>query len=170
MSDNAVSYSLATDGIPDLEDLWEMAKEKYGTTPQDKKPENHNKQTGKNKMKKIRNKKIRNLIVVYIILIIVELFFFVPYHSIQIFRTNQNVPHTEIIGNGYTTMSNIARDYVYFYGNDSTSRMGKIVNTPQLFMNVSITTIVAAAIYVLFLNEKKKTTETQYSIFDIAEE
>ena len=33
-----IDYSLATDGIPDLEDLWNDAKERYGTIPKGEKP------------------------------------------------------------------------------------------------------------------------------------
>ena len=99
-------------------------------------------------MKKLKNKKIHILIVIYVILIIVELFFFVPYHWIQVFRSEQNVPHSVIIGSGYTTMADISSDNAYLWkvhdAND-----GKKVNTPQLLINVSITTVVAIAIYLL---------------------
>lgn len=111
-------------------------------------------------MKPFRMGKTHILIMVYIILIVTELFFFVPYHSIQIFRTNQNVPHTEIIGSGYSTMENITSYSVNFSKNKYTSDIGKIVNTSQLFMNVSITTVLAVAIYFL-LQKKEEVSKTQ---------
>lgn len=43
----------------------------------------------------------------YILLLIIELFFYVPYEKIEMFRSDQNVPHTEIIGNGYTSLYEI---------------------------------------------------------------
>ena len=101
---------------------------------------------------KFTNKHI--LIAVYIVLVIIELFFCVPYHNIQIFKSKQNVPHTEIIGSGYTTMANITNDDAYVKKNENTNS-GKRVDTSQLFVNVSITTGLAVAIYFLFFHENK---------------
>ena len=106
-------------------------------------------------MKKIKINKTYILVAVYVTLIIIELFFCVPYHRIQIFRTNQNVPHTEIVGSGYATMFEISDDDARIVSRNSNT--GKIVNTPQLLMNVSITTALAVAIY--FLLQKKETIE-----------
>lgn len=38
LDQNDVSYSLATDGIPDFDDLWDIAIKKYGTIPAGEKP------------------------------------------------------------------------------------------------------------------------------------
>ena len=38
LEDDTILYSLATDGIPDLDDLWDIAIEKYGTIPKGEKP------------------------------------------------------------------------------------------------------------------------------------
>ena len=114
-------------------------------------------------MKKIKIKKTHILIAAYIILIVTELFFCVPYHRIQIFRTKQNVPHTEIIGSGYTTMAEIENSYTYISGK-YTSDVGKRVNTPQMFMNVSITTALAVAIYFLM---KKNDEVKELPILDV---
>ena len=107
-------------------------------------------------MKKIRIEKTHILVAAYIVLIVTELFFYVPYNNIQIFKTGQNVPHTEIVGSGYATMANISYDNAYIQNNERTST-GKIVNTSQLFMNVSVTTVLAIAIYFLLQkNEEVK--------------
>ena len=106
-------------------------------------------------MDKIKNKKTHILVAVYIVFVIIELFFYVPYHNIQVFTSNQNVPHTEIIGSGYATMTDISYDKAYVK-NIRSSKTGKRLDTSQLFMNVSITTVVAVAVYFLFLNEKNK--------------
>ena len=103
-------------------------------------------------------KKMRILIAVYAILIVTELFFCVPYHEIQIFRTKNNVSRTEIIGSGYATMDDIKWDYAYISSNRYTSEPGKIVDTPQLLINVSITTFLAVAIYFLLRQQKPKQT------------
>lgn len=84
------------------------------------------------------------------------MFFCVPYHKIQVFVSSQNVPHTEIIGSGYATIFEISDDDARFRGYDY-SNTGKKVNTPQLFMNVSITTALAIAIF--FFLQKKETIE-----------
>lgn len=94
-------------------------------------------------------KKTHILIAVYAIIIIAELFFYVPYNKIQIFRTKNNVPHTETIGSGYTSMADIEDNNANFQEKAYTSSEGKIVNTSQLAINVSATTIVAVAIYFL---------------------
>lgn len=154
MPNDNICYSLATDGVPDLEDLWAEAKRKYGTIPNGEKPENNNKQTGENKVKKNRLKTTYIIVAVYIILIMFESIFCVPYHRIQIFRSNQNVPHTEIVGSGYATIYEIESSRGYM-SNSDTSSIGKIVNTPQLFMNVSITTFLAVAMYFILQNNEK---------------
>lgn len=106
-------------------------------------------------VEKLKFAKSHILIAIYAVLIIIELFFYVPYHNIQIFKSKQNVPHTEIIGSGYTTMANITNDDAYVKKNENTNS-GKRVDTSQLFVNVSITTGLAVAIYFLFFHENKK--------------
>lgn len=106
-------------------------------------------------MKKNRIGKTHILIAAYIILIITELFFCVPYHNIQVFKSSQNVPHTEIIGSGYSTIFDISDNDAFIYEHENTSS-GKRVNTPQTFINVSVTTLLTVTIYFLFLHKKKK--------------
>ena len=149
MSKDNTRYSLATDGIPDLEDLWEDAIERYGTITKGEKTNHHKSpQKGENRMDKIKDKKLHILIAVYAFFIIAELFFYVPYHNIQMFVSRENVPHTEIIGSGYTTMDNITIDKAYVKKTFD-SDTGKIVNTSQLFLNVTITTVLAISVYFL---------------------
>lgn len=106
-------------------------------------------------MDKIKIYKKHILIAVYVILIIIELFFYVPYHNIQVFKSKQNVPHTEIMGSGYSTMSEISKDNAYIKNNENTNS-GKRVDTSQVFINVSITTGLAVVVYFLFLHENKQ--------------
>lgn len=108
-------------------------------------------------------KKTHILIAIYIVLIVVELFFYVPYNNIEIFVSQQNVPHTEIIGSGYSTMDDISRDNACINEKETSNKKklisatGKVVNTSQLFMNVSITTVLAIALYfILQKNEAVK--------------
>ena len=107
-------------------------------------------------MKNLRIKKTNILITVYIVLIIIELFFCVPYHNIQIFRSQQYVPHTVIVGSGYASMTDIKNDKACT--NEKTpfapSEIGKTVNTPQIFLNVSITTVLAIVAYFLMQKEE----------------
>lgn len=100
-------------------------------------------------------------IAVYVVLIIIELFFYVPYNNIQIFKSKQNVPHTEIIGSGYSTMADISKDDAYLQKQTAT---GKIVNTQQLFINVSITTIAFVAVYLIFLKSEKDKAQSEPQI------
>ena len=115
-------------------------------------------------MKKIKMNKTHILVAVYVALIIIELFFFVPYHSIQIFRTQQYTPYIEIVGSGYASMEHINRNEVDSWKNGYTSNVGKRVNTPQLFINVSITTVLAIAIY--FIQHKKEKVK-QLPLLDV---
>ena len=159
MQNNNICYSLDTDGVLDLEDLWSDAIDNYGTIPKGEKQEkepNKPPQKGENETKKNRFKRTHILVAVYVAFIILELFFCVPYHKIQIFVSSQSVPHTEIVGSGYTTMLDISNDDARFRSNDYPN-IGKKVNTPQLFMNVSTTTFLVVAIY--FLLQKKETIE-----------
>ena len=114
-------------------------------------------------MKKTKSKKTHILVAVYIALIIIELFFCVPYHRIQTFVSVQNVPHTEVVGSGYTTMLEISNDDARYKG-EHYSNTGKKVDTPQLFMNVSITTVLAIAIYLI---QHKKEKVKKLPVLDI---
>ena len=105
-------------------------------------------------MKKSEFKKTHILVAVYVFFLIIELFFYVPYHNIQMFVSRENVPHTEIIGSGYTTMDDITTDNAYVK-NRLSSETGKMVNTPQLFLNVSITTVLAIVVYCLLQKDEK---------------
>ena len=162
--ENNVRFSLATDGIPDLEDLWNGAIEEYGTIPKGEIPKGEMQKTSNKpsyivyaKTEKSKVKKTHILIVmVYVVLIITELFFYVPYHNIQLFVSRENVPHAEIVGSGYASMDDINYDKAYIRTDENISS-GKIVNTSQLLANVSITTIVAIALcFLLRKNEKIK--------------
>lgn len=158
MQNNNICYSFDTDGVPDLNDLWDFAIKEYGTIPKGEKQEkepNKPPQKGENETKKNRFKRTHILVAIYVAFIILELFFCVPYHKIQVFASSQNVPHTEIVGSGYATMYEISDDDARIVSRNSNT--GKIVNTPQLFMNVSITTFLVVAIY--FLLQKKETIE-----------
>ena len=106
------------------------------------------------KMKKNTSKKPYILIAIYVMLVIYELLFFVPYHQIQTFVSEQNVPHTEIIGSGYTTIFSISSDTAQVLSH-ATRSSGKRVNTPQLLINISITTFLAVAIYFLMQKNEK---------------
>lgn len=124
-----------------------------------KNKETLNNKTMENQIKK-KATKTRFFIAVYIILIIIELFFCVPYHEIQIFITENWVPHTEIVGSGYAPMPDISRDEASIRisrlkSNELNTSYGKIINTAQLFLNVSITTIIFATIYWIFIKNKK---------------
>ena len=104
------------------------------------------------------------VIVVYAILIVTELFFYVPYNRIQMFRTQNNVTRTEIIGSGYATIANIEDNCANFHDTKYTSSEGKIVNTPQLIINVSITTVLAVALYFVLQKKDKKIIEDDVQI------
>ena len=126
---------------------------------------------------KIRINKIHILIAAYVFALIMELFCFVPYEKIEVFRSEQNVPHTEIIGSGYTNIVDIGKDDATVEGNAWTA-IGKITDTPQLAINVSCTTLIFIAVYFLFLYKKKRPAENtaspteskQISLFDMWDE
>lgn len=121
-------------------------------------------------MQKRKLNKTHILIAVYVVLLVIELFFYVPYERIEIFRSNQNVPHAEIIGSGYTTIEEISSDTAYLDKNNKIAT-GKRVNTPQLMINVVFTTLLFIAIYFVSFYKNKtksKSTNTQLSLFDIA--
>jgi hypothetical protein len=74
------------------------------------------------------------------------------------------VPHTEIIGNGYTSIVEIENDTAQFYENKYTSNEGKIVNTSQIAINVSITSFLAAGTYLFFMRRKPKQTVVENTV------
>ena len=99
---------------------------------------------------------------VYILLLIVELFFYVPYEKIEIFRSDQNVPHTEIVGNGYTTLDEIKYDVAWLANSERTTT-GKRVDSGQLATNLFSTTAGAVFIYLVFIysEDKNRSAKTE---------
>ena len=92
------------------------------------------------------------LIIVFGTLVVIESFFLVPYHEIQVFRSKQNVPHIEIVGSGYATIEDINFDNAVLVGNAS-SNTGSKVNGAQLFVNLFITVVSFGIIY-FFMNKR----------------
>ena len=101
----------------------------------------------------------------YVLLLIIESFFYVPYEEIEIFRSDQNVPHTEIIGNGYVPLDEIRKDKAWLANNDITTT-GKRVDSWQLVTNLFTTTIVALLLYFIFiyLEDRSKIHETEFEL------
>lgn len=117
---------------------------------------------------KIKINKLYVFIAAYVIVLLIESFLCVPYERIEIFRSNQNVPHTEITGSGYATLSDISSDSVVM-GNSGFNATGRRVDTSQVLINLVFTTIVFVAIYFIFLHKKKddKPKYRQLSILPI---
>ena len=102
---------------------------------------------------KNKSKKTVALIIVYVILVVAQLFLCVPYNAIVVSLTKQNVLYSEVVGSGYSTLSDIQYDRANFIRDDYD--YGKKVNTPQLAVNLTITTIVVSAMYFLFIFKKE---------------
>lgn len=75
-------------------------------------------------------------------------FLCVPYHKIQIFKSAQNVPHTEIIGSGYDTVFDISNNTAVLHNNKD-SAIGKRINAQQLFINLLLTICIFTVLYVI---------------------
>lgn len=110
-------------------------------------------------------KKKYTFICTYILLLIIELFFYVPYEKIVIFLSDKNVPHTEIIGNGYETLDDIRYDNVFPINNGKTAT-GKRVDSGQLLINLSATTIIALFVYLIFIysGDKSKVLQSEFEL------
>lgn len=106
---------------------------------------------------KTKLNRIKVLFVLLVAMLIVECIFFVPYDNIEIFRSEQNVPHSEIIGSGYATIFDIADDHALVYGSNWTAA-GKRVSTSRLTINIAVTLILFIAVYFLFFGESKKSS------------
>lgn len=104
--------------------------------------------------------KIKNgvFIGLYVLILVIELFFCVPYEEIEIFRSKQNVPHTEILKDGYATLDEIGKDEPWVSNKDKIS-IGKRVDSGQLMKNLFLTTLIAAAIYFIFVHSADKIRE-----------
>ena len=107
----------------------------------------------------------------YILLVIIELFFYVPYEEIEIFRSDQNVPHTEIIGNGYMSLDEIRKDKAWLADNKRTVT-GKRVDSGQLVTNLFMTIVSALYMYlIIYSGDKNNALKSEYELlqrrFDI---
>lgn len=86
---------------------------------------------------------------VYITLLIVESVFIVPYNSVMGAKLKDGALETIIIGSGYSSMFEIESNSIRFPATTKLSN-GRIVNTNQLLINLSITTLAfVAACYLL---------------------
>lgn len=103
---------------------------------------------------KCKNNKIMIVIALYAVILLSELLFFVPYEKIEIFRSEQNVPHITVIGNGYTDIFSISKDNAVLQNKDRTAT-GKRVNTTQIITNIFATTVIAAAVYFLYTHKNE---------------
>lgn len=104
------------------------------------------------------------LIGVYVLLLIVELFLYVPYEKIEVFRSKQNVPHTQVVGNGYASIQIIQNNSATIDGDEWTTT-GKRLDSSQVIINVSITTALAVIIYFLFIYKKTNSAEAPDNAF-----
>ena len=103
------------------------------------------------------------LLVVWIVLLVAELIYFVPCKKMIMRISNDGVTHFHSIGNSYASIFEIEES---FKVNEKNTKQAtcKTVDTPQLITNVSLTTIVAGAIYLLFIYKKETDNKSINSI------
>lgn len=97
------------------------------------------------------------IVLVYIALMVAETRYVVPYERVEIFTSNQNVPHTEVLESGYTTYKNALSKPIKAIKNRKDQSTGTRINNKQLTVNLLSTTALFA--FVLFITKDKKKTK-----------
>lgn len=119
---------------------------------------------------KIANKIILFVIfVAYVIALVFQMIYFVPYEKVATFISAQNVPHTIVMENGYTSIidgiddryTSIAElEQDEYLQSEKGTIISKRIDTAQIVTNVIVTTLIAGAIYgaiyFLFIFKKEK--------------
>lgn len=103
----------------------------------------------------MKNKALTCTIITYVILIGVQMFLFLPYNVVEIFVTEQYVPHETVIGSGYSTIFDIATNTAELPSRVNHSsktglierKTGKVINVSQLLINLTFITLGAGAFY-----------------------
>ena len=95
------------------------------------------------------------LLVVWIALLVAELIYFVPCKKNMMRLSDDGTSHLNTIGNSYASIFEIEKSYEV---NEENGRQAycKTVDTAQVFINVSLTTIVAGVVYFLLIHKKEK--------------
>lgn len=106
------------------------------------------------------------LVAIYVAVIILQMIYFVPCKKMIMRLSNDGTSHLNTIGNSYATIFEIEKSFKV-NEEDGKQATCKTIDTQQLFINTMLTTIIAGAIYFLFLykNDKKSSviakTETE---------
>ena len=100
--------------------------------------------------------KLKNKIIpiLYITVLLIQLFFFVPYGKYKVFMSKQNVPHTQLIETAY---SSLLDEYYNSYGlqKDANSTTAKPIyttyklNVSQFMIQIIITTLIFGSLYLI---------------------
>ena len=114
------------------------------------------------------------LLIVWVALLVIQMIYFVPYKRTYLRLSDDGVSHSTITGNGYASLLEIEES---FKVNEKDGKVAycKTIDTPQLAINLSLTTIVVGAMYFLFIFKKEnsyknikkqKINEVPYLNFD----
>jgi hypothetical protein len=94
------------------------------------------------------------LIIVYVAVLVLQMVYFVPYEEMMVKKSNNNELTQCVVGNGYTSLLKLENTFVIEdeYVNQASC---KHIDSPQLVVNVTLTTIIATAIYFMFIHKTK---------------
>lgn len=107
----------------------------------------------------MRNKIIPTL---YIVVLLIQILFFVPYGKYTMFTSSQNVPHTELVSTKYDS---IFEDYYNEYGLTKDKELSNNKNTvfyfyklniPQFAVQIIITTLIFGSLYLITYKNKEE--------------
>ena len=116
-----------------------------------------NGESRENIFKKVFSDKLKTTIILYIIAVVIQCTLIVPCHRIEVFISEQNVPHSEITRYDYYSLSDIT-GFSRTTSDDEYFRCWQI-NYEQLYMQLTLTTITAVLIYIYLLQQRKNKTD-----------
>lgn len=105
------------------------------------------------------------LLVVYVIAIVLQMIYFVPCEKLYLVLSDNNTSHATVTGNSYNSIFEIEKSFKPKEDNGRHAYC-ETIDTPQLAINLSFTTIVAIATYFLFIfkkdNDYKNTKKQEF--------
>lgn len=100
------------------------------------------------------------LFTAWIALLVAQMIYFVPCKKMYLVLSDDNVSHATVVGNGYASIFEIEESFKAQEGNGRHASC-KTIDTPQLAINVTLTTILTGAIYFLFIFKKVNNSNKQ---------
>jgi len=93
------------------------------------------------------------ILILFICAIIIQCVFFIPCNQVNVYISKQNVPHAEIVSQGYTEIYHIQKGFSINDKNGNTIQIYDKIDTQRLSLHILIILMISIALFLL-VNKK----------------